>query len=64
MLKHKIQPTMRTLVTYVRGTSWTQEESLTLLRMIDEIKTEIERGTKPKPVKTFAEKVKSALKFR
>lgn len=63
MLKHKIQPTIKSLVTYVRGTSWTQEESKTLLKMIDEIKNEIELGTKPKTTKTFVEKVKSALKF-
>lgn len=64
MLKHKIQPTIKSLVMYVRGTSWTQEESTTLLSMIDQIKKEIKLGTKPQTTKTFIEKLKSSLNFR
>ena len=64
MLKHKIQPTITSLVKNVRGTTWTKEEYEKLEKMLDQIKYELALGVQPRTTKTFTEKLKSALSFR
>lgn len=64
MLKHKIQPTLKSLVRDVRGTTWTQEESKELVEMLTQIMGSIQSGTKPTKTQAFAQKIKSALGIR